>query len=58
MFTTRRENIIKDIAKSEELKTFVNKIMSTADLNKNSIFYDLFQYLVVHWEKDLQGKNI
>ena len=44
---TRRENIIKDIAKSEELKTFVNKIMSTADLNKNSIFYDLFQYLVV-----------
>jgi hypothetical protein len=27
--------------------------MSTADLNKNSIFYDLFQYLVVRWEKDL-----
>jgi hypothetical protein len=50
---TRRENIIKDIAKSEELKTFVIKVMSTADLNKESMFYDLFQYLVVRWEKDL-----
>ena len=27
--------------------------MSTADLNKNSIFYDQFQYLLVRWEKDL-----
>jgi hypothetical protein len=50
---TRRENIINEIAKSKKLKTFVMNIMSAADLNKNSIFYDLFQYLLVRWEKDL-----
>jgi len=50
---TRRENIINEIARSEKLKTFISNIMSTTDLNKNSIFYDLFQYVVVHWEKDL-----
>jgi hypothetical protein len=50
---TRKENRINEIAKSEKLKRFVINIMSTADLNKNSIFYDLFQYLVVRWEKDL-----
>jgi hypothetical protein len=50
---TRRENIINEIARSEKLKTFVSNIMSTADLNKNSIFYDLFQYIVVRWEKEL-----
>jgi zinc carboxypeptidase len=54
---TRRENIINEIAKSEKLKTFVINIMSTPDLNKNSIFYDLFQYLVVRWEKDLCARK-
>jgi hypothetical protein len=54
---TRRENIINEIAKSEELKSFVTSIMSAADLNKNSIFYDLFQYLVVRWEKDLYTRK-
>jgi len=50
---TRRENIINEIERLEKLKTFVINIMSIADLNKNSIFYDLFLCLVVSWEKDL-----
>jgi hypothetical protein len=54
---TRRENIIDEIANSEKLKIFVSNIMSTADLNKNSIFYELFQYVVVSWEKILQTRK-
>jgi zinc carboxypeptidase len=54
---TRRENIINEIARLEKLKTFVSNIMSTAEINKNSMFYDLFQYLVVRWEKDLRTRK-
>ena len=42
-----------EIATSEKLKVFVGNILASADLNKNSIFYDLFQYVIDHWEKDL-----
>ena len=41
----------------EELKTFVNNIILTADLNKNSIFYDLFQYIVLQWQKVLHTRK-
>ena len=54
---TRRENIINEIASLEKLKAFVNNIMITADLNKNSIFSDLFQYIVVQWEKVLRTRK-
>ena len=54
---TRRENMINEISSLEKLKTFVNNIISTADLNKNSIFYYLFQYIVVQWEKVLQTRK-
>jgi hypothetical protein len=54
---TRKENMINEIASLEKLKTFVNNIMSTADLNKNSIFYDLFQYIIFQWEKVLQTRK-
>lgn len=54
---TRRENIIHDIIRLEKLKKFVSNIMSTADLNKNSIFYELFQYVVIQWEKILQTRK-
>jgi hypothetical protein len=46
-----------EIKKLEKLKIFVNNIISTADLNKNSMFYDLFQYNVLHWEKVLDTKK-
>jgi len=54
---TRRENITHDIIRLEKLKKFVSNIMSTADLNKNSIFYELFQYVVIQWEKILQTRK-
>lgn len=54
---TRRENIIHDIIRLENLKKYVSNIMSTADLNKNSIFYELFQYVVIQWEKILQTRK-
>ncbi|HET8793035.1 MAG TPA: M14 family zinc carboxypeptidase [Nitrososphaeraceae archaeon] len=54
---TRRENIINEIASLEKLKIFVNNIISTADLNKNSIFYSLFQYIVSQWEKVLHTRK-
>jgi hypothetical protein len=53
----RRENVINEMVELEKLKIFVSNIISTADLNKNSIFYDLFQYLIVRWEKDLYTKK-
>lgn len=54
---TRRENIINEIAKLEKLKKFVNNILLTADLNKSSIFYDLFRYILVQWEKVLHTRK-
>ena len=54
---TRKENMINEIASLEKLKTFVTNVMVTADLNKNSIFYDLFQYIVVQWEKVLHTRK-
>ena len=54
---TRRENIINEIAKLEKLKKFVNNILLTADLNKSSIFYDLFRYIVVQWDKALRARK-
>jgi hypothetical protein len=54
---TRRENVINEILELEKLKIFVSNIISAADLNRNSIFYDLFQYLIVRWEKDLYTKK-
>lgn len=41
----------------ENLKKYVNNIISTAYLNKNSIFYELFQYVVIQWEKILQTRK-
>jgi len=49
--------MINERANLEKLKTFVHSIMSTADLNKNSIFYDLFQYIIFQWEKGLQTRK-
>ena len=49
--------MINEIASLEKLKTFVTNVMVTADLNKNSIFYDLFQYIVVQWEKVLHTRK-
>ena len=54
---TRRGNIIKEIAKLEKLIKFVNNILLTADLNKSSIFYDLFLYIVVQWDKALRARK-
>ena len=54
---TRKENMINEIASLEKLKTFVTNVMVTADLNKNSIFYDLFQYILVQWEKVLHTRK-
>ena len=54
---TRKENILKEIKRMEELKIFVNNIILTADLNKNSIFYDLFQYIVLQWQKVLHTRK-
>lgn len=55
---TRRENMISEISESEKLKEFIFNVIDTADLNKKSIFYDLFQSIIVSWEKELLTKKM
>jgi hypothetical protein len=54
---TRRENMITEIAESEKLKGFIFNVINTADLNKKSIFYGLFQSINASWEKELLTKK-
>ncbi|HEY6535581.1 MAG TPA: M14 family zinc carboxypeptidase [Candidatus Nitrosocosmicus sp.] len=54
---TRRENIVNEIKDSEKLKDFIFNVMGTAELNKKSIFYDLFLSIMSSWEKELLTKK-